>query len=146
MLLLDANVLIYAFRRDLVQHAKAKRWVEKKLAEREPLGLHEFTELAFLRITTNPRAFAQPSSLEESLSFLNAIRACPLVTEVRTAPGHRETFIRLCRDLRLAGNDITDAFIAAVAIEAEATLASADSGFARFHDLQWIDPLNEQAA
>jgi hypothetical protein len=142
MLLLDANILIYAFRRDLQQHMAAKRWLETKLSEDQPLGLHSFSELAFLRITTNPRVFIRPSPLEEVLRFLEKLRSSAVVSEVHLGPEHRHIFVRLARDYHLVANDLSDAFIAAAAIEAGAVLASADHGFARFHGLRWIDPLS----
>ena len=142
MLLLDANVLIYAFRRDLPQHVTAKRWLERKLSADEPLELLALSELAFLRITTNSRAFAQPSGFEEALRFLDAIRSCPILSELHPGPEHRKIFVRFARDHHLAGSDLTDAFVAAAAIEAGAILASADRGFARFRGLRWVDPLS----
>lgn len=142
MLLLDANLLIYAFRRDLPQHVAAKSWLEAKLSADEPLGLHLFSELAFLRITTNSRAFAHPSRLEEALHFLEKLRSSAVVSDLHSGPEHRKIFLRLARDYRLAANDLSDAFIAAAAIESGAVLASADQGFARFRGLRWIDPLS----
>jgi toxin-antitoxin system PIN domain toxin len=142
MLLLDANLLIYAFRRDLLQHVKAKRWLEAKLSEDEPLGVHSFSELAFLRITTNPRAFAHPSSLEEGLRFLDKLRSSAIVSELHSGSEQRRIFVRLAREHRLVANDLSDAFIAAAAIEAGAVLASTDYGFAGYRDLRWIDPLS----
>ena len=144
MLLLDANLLIYAFRHDLPQHAAAKRWLEAKLSGDEPLGLHLLSELAFLRITTNPHAFSHPSHLDEALRFLQKLRSPTAVSEVHSGPEQREIFVRLARDYHLVANDLSDAFIAAVAIEAGAVLASADHGFGRFRGLRWIDPLSGQ--
>ena len=141
MLLLDANVLIYAFRRDLPQHTAAKRWLERKLYADEPLELLAVSELAFFRITTNHRAFAQPSRFEEALRFLDALRSSPIVSELHPGPEHRSIFVRVARHYYLTGNDLSDAFVAAAAIEAGATLASADRGFARFRGLRWVDPL-----
>src|SRR5438874_13811168 len=110
MLLLDDNVLIYAFRRDLPQHTTAKRWLERKLSADEPLELLVLSELAFLRITTNRRAFAQPSRFEEALRFLDALRSCPIVSELHPGPEHRSIFVRVARDYHLTGNDLSDAF------------------------------------
>jgi toxin-antitoxin system PIN domain toxin len=141
MLLLDANVLIYAFRRDLPQHATAKRWLETNLSGDEPLEFLALSELAFLRITTNRRVFAQPSRFEEALRFLDVVRSCSIVSELHPGPEHRNIFVRMARDYQLGGNDLSDAFVAAAAIEAGAILASADRGFARFRGLRWIDPL-----
>ena len=141
MLLLDANVLIYAFRLDLPQHTTAKRWLERRLSADEPLELLVLSELAFLRITTNRRALAQPSRFEETLRFLDGVRSCSIVSELHPGPEHRNIFVRMARDHHLRENDLSDAFVAAGAIEAGATLASADCGFARFRGLRWIDPL-----
>ena len=80
MLLLDGNVLIYAFRRDLPQHTTAKRWLERKLSADEPLELLVLSELAFLRITRNRRALAQPSRFEEALRFLEPAQFWPAPT------------------------------------------------------------------
>ena len=143
MFLLDANVLIYAFRRDLPQHARTKRWLESTLTEAEPLGVMPFTELAFLRITTDERVFTEPSRSEEAVRFLEALRSSPAFTELHPGPEHRQIFVRLAREYDLSGNDLTDAFIAAAAIESAATLVSADRGFAQFRALRWIDPLED---
>ena len=142
MFLLDANVLIYAFRRDLPEHDRAKQWLEKNLVGTEPVGMLPLTELTFLRISTNHRVFDEPSGLDEAVRFLDSLRSSSVLTEVLPGPEHRYIFIRLAREYCLLGNDLTDAFIAAVAIETAATLASADRGFARFRGLRWIDPLN----
>jgi toxin-antitoxin system PIN domain toxin len=145
MLLLDANILIYAFRRDLPRHAATKRWLKRNLSAQEPLALHDLSELAFLRITTNKRAMARPSSFDEAHAFLEALRASPAVSRLDTGPEHRTIFVRLCREHRLSGSDLTDAFLAAVAIEAGVTLVSADEGFARFRNLRWLDPTDDSA-
>src|SRR5437764_9241480 len=127
MLLLDANVLIYAFRRDLPKDATAKRWLDTKLSADEPVELLVVSELAFLRITTNRQAFPQPSRFEEALRFLDALRCCPIVSELHPGPEHRSIFVRVARDYHLTGNDLSDAFVVAAAIEAGAILASADA-------------------
>jgi len=143
MFLLDANVLIYTFRRDLPEHGFAKKWLEKNLVGVEPVGVLPLTELAFLRISTNVRVFSEPSSLDEAVRFLDSVRSSSVLTEVLPGPEHRSIFLRLSREHQLMGNDLNDAFIAAAAIENAATLASADRGFARFRGLRWIDPIRE---
>jgi uncharacterized protein len=145
MYLIDANILIYAFRGDIPQHVATKRWLEAKLAEDEPLGLHVFSELAFLRITTNHRAFAHPARLEEALQFLEKLRSSAVVSELHSGPEHRKIFVGFARDYHLGADDLSDAFIAAVAVEAGAVLASADRGFARFRGLRWINPLSARS-
>jgi predicted nucleic acid-binding protein len=64
-----------------------------------------------------------------------------MVSELHPGPAHRTIFVRMARDYHLTGNDLSDAFVAAAAIEAGAILASTDRGFARFRGLRWVDPL-----
>jgi len=70
MFLLDANVLIYAFRRDLPEHDRAKQWLEKNLVGTEPVGMLSLTELTFLRISTNRRVFDEPSGWTKHFASL----------------------------------------------------------------------------
>jgi predicted nucleic acid-binding protein len=63
------------------------------------------------------------------------------VSELHLGPEHRSIFVRVARDYHLSGNDLSEAFVAAAAIETGAISASADRGFARFRGLRWIDPL-----
>jgi toxin-antitoxin system PIN domain toxin len=142
MFLLDANVLIYAFRRDLPEHRRAKQWLEENLVGTASGGMLPFTELAFLRITTNARVFGEPCLLDEAVHFLDDLRSSSILTEVQPGPEHRSIFIRLAREHGLTGEHLTDAFVAAAAIESAATLVSADRGFRHFRGLRWTDPLD----
>jgi len=140
MVLLDANILIGAFRPDDPDHARLKAWLEATLRDGVPVAFPALVEVAFLRIVTHPRIYRSPSPLAEAVGFLQAIRASGLFREAPWTMRTRERWWAWCRDLGLHGNDVNDAYLAAVAAEARCPLVSRDQGYARFHGLDWLDP------
>ena len=135
----DANILIYCLREEAVGHRACRKWL-KTLAEKgEPLALCELVEVAFLRITTLPSLQIAPISV--ALEFWNDLKGYP--EALRLAPGerHGEIFQELVTAHGLTGNDLNDAWLAALAIEHGATLVSADEGFRRFSGLLLFNPL-----
>jgi hypothetical protein len=140
MLLPDVNIFVYAQREDLPAHARAKAWLESALNGHEPVGIFEPTLASFLRITTNRRIFKIPTPLPVALLFVETVRAAPSAQPLAEAVNHWETFTRLCRQTNIAGDDIPDAYLAALAMEYDCELVSSDQGFARFHGLRWRRP------
>lgn len=140
MLLPDVNILVYAQREDLPAHASAKGWLESALNGGEPVGLFDPTLASFLRIVTNRRIFKIPTPLPMALSFLEALRAAPAARPLNAGARHWEIFARLCRDTHAAGDDVPDAYLAALAIENDYEFISTDGGFARFPGLKWRRP------
>ena len=145
MFLLDANVLIYAFRRDSPHHAPCHAWLGAALAGDEPVATTSLVELALLRSSTLPSLGSSAAKPSDVFRFLDAVRARPVALRVEPGERHPRLFAALCEALRLRGNDVNDAFLAALAIEYDATLVSADSGFARFPDLKLVDPLADSS-
>jgi toxin-antitoxin system PIN domain toxin len=141
LLLLDANVLIYAFRRDSPHHAACYDWLGAALAGSEPVATTSLVELALLRISTLPGLGPAAAKPADVFRFLDALRAQPGVLRVEPGERHPRLFAQLCDALRLRGNDVNDAFLAALALEYDAALVTADRGFARFPELRFIDPL-----
>ena len=140
MHLLDANILIYAFRSDSPQHAACYGWLTRALAGEEPVATTSVVELALLRISTLPalgRASATPADV---FRFLAALRQQSWIVRIEPGDHHLELLQGLCTRLKLRGNDINDAFLAALAIEYDATLVTADKGFSRFPGLRILDP------
>lgn len=141
MILVDANLLLYAVNQDLPQHKAACRWWETVLSGKTPVALAWVVILAFLRISTNPRIFDRPLDIDSAIAYVDEWFAIPCVQSVSPRYGHWNIFQRLIAQSGTGGNLTTDAFLAALAIEQGYTLYSADNDFKRFVDLVHINPL-----
>ncbi|MBI5510443.1 MAG: PIN domain-containing protein [Deltaproteobacteria bacterium] len=139
-MLVDANLLLYAYDSAAKQHLRAKAWWEERLNEPRPVRLAWSTILAFVRIATHPRVFVDPMTIDEAVSCVDAWLARPMVGVLEPGDGHWEILARLLRNHQAHGNLVADAFLAALAIEHGATLCSADQDFSRFAELDWCDP------
>ncbi|MBK9519618.1 MAG: PIN domain-containing protein [Anaeromyxobacter sp.] len=141
MILVDANLLLYAYDASAREHARAKAWLEDVLSHTEQVGFAWVTILAFLRIATNPRALASPLAPDEAVSIVESWLAQPCVVVV--SPGERHWSVlgaMLARD-QVRGPLVMDAHLAALALEQGAVLATHDRDFARFNGLRTVMPL-----
>lgn len=141
MILVDANLLLYAVNRDLPQHDAAREWWESVLSQRAPVALAWVVILAFLRISTSPRVFERPLGIEAATAYVNEWLAIPNVRPISPGPGHWRILQQLITLSGAGGNLTTDAHLAALAIEQGATLYSTDNDFKRFAGLVHINPL-----
>jgi toxin-antitoxin system PIN domain toxin len=142
VILPDVNLLVYGHRTDPPMHAAARTWLDAALVGSEPLGLSDEVLASFLRIVTNRRIYRiDPTPIDIALAAAAAWRAAPSTVNVRAGARHWDIFTRLCQDTGAAGNDVPDAYLAALAIELDAELQTADTGFARFTGLRWRNPL-----
>lgn len=144
MILLDANVLIYAVDADAPQHAPARRWLERTLSGDASVGLPWIVALAFIRITTRAGVLRRQLSAEQAVAFVDEWLEQPGVELVGPGPGHWPLLKKLLREVGAAGNLTSDAHLAALAIEGGYDLASTDHDFRRFHGLRLVDPLAER--
>ena len=142
MILVDANILIYAIDRDSPRHESARQWVEAAFSGHEPIGLPWVVLLAFLRLVTREVVVRQPLSPERAYAFVDEWLALPVVRPVAPGPEHWPILRALLGPLGTAGNLTTDAHLAALALEHRARLATADHDFRRFPGLRVIDPLD----
>jgi hypothetical protein len=140
MLLADVNVLVYAFRKDSPGHADHRRWFDDMVTSREPFAVSESVLASVLRLVTNPRVFKVVTPLSEALAFADAILAQPRAVIVRPGADHWSIFTALCRSADARGNLVTDAWLAALAIEHGCEFITADRDFARFEGLRWRHP------
>jgi uncharacterized protein len=141
VILVDVNLLIYAVNQDAPLHREAKAWLESILSGEEVLGLSWIVVLAFLRLTTRSGLFTQPLSIEAALDLVQLWLDCEAVRLVHPGPKHAKIFRELLLKSGAGGNLTSDAHLAALAIEHDAELCSADRDFARFSGLRWRDPL-----
>jgi uncharacterized protein len=137
----DVNMLLYAYDSSAPQHEPAKAWLEERLSAVEAFGFAWATLLAFVRLVTNPRVCEAPLRVPESLDIVEAWLAAPCATVLHPGPRHAVLLRQFLQPLGSAGNLTTDAHLAALAIEHEAELCSADADFSRFPGLRWFNPL-----
>ncbi|MEV6943412.1 type II toxin-antitoxin system VapC family toxin [Streptomyces sp. NPDC051172] len=143
MIFCDVNVLVYAFRKDVEQHAAYNPWLTERLQGDEPIGLSSVVLSGFVRIVTHPRIYRDPAPVESALDFVQALRDAPATVPLVEGPRHWDIFDRLCRKVGARANLVQDAYLAALAIEHGATLYSADRDFTRFPGLRWQHPLED---
>ena len=141
MILVDVNVLVYAYRGDAPRHADYRAWLESMLGGESAYGTSSVALSGFLRVATHPRAFKVPSPIESALAFANHVRSQPNCVPVEPGPRHWDIFTRLCTTARAKGNLVPDAWFAALAIESGCEWITTDRDFARFPGLRWRHPL-----
>lgn len=142
MILLDANLLIYATNEDAPLNRKAKPWLESVLSGQETVGFPWNVLLAFLRLTTRPGLFRHPLPVDMALDLVASWLDQPSATVVHPGPRHLAVLRELLLPVGTGGNLTSDAHLAALAIEYGAVLCSSDTDFARFHGLNWRNPLS----
>lgn len=143
MILLDANLLIYAHVVSSPQHARIHQWLDERLSSGGLVGLPWASLLAFMRIVTNPRVFEQPESLERAWQQVGAWLDLDSVWIPSPTERHRDVLRSLLEVPGVQGNLIPDAHLAALAIEHGLVLCSSDGDFARFPELRWQNPLQQ---
>ena len=143
MILVDANLLIYAVNQDLPQHPSARGWWEKTLSSTQSVGIPWVSLLAFLRICTNRRVFDTPLAVDAAIGYVDEWLRQPVVKAVSPGPGHWSVLAVLLSRSGMAGNLTTDAHIAALALEHGYTIYSADNDFKRFAGVRHVNPLVE---
>jgi toxin-antitoxin system PIN domain toxin len=141
MILVDANLLVYARVASLPQNALARRWLDERLNGAASVGLPWPSLLGFLRLVSNPRIFSRPEPIAAAWRQVQAWLDCPCVWVPAPTERHREVIGRLLTASATRANLIPDAHLAALAVEHGLTLCSTDGDFARFPGLKWEDPL-----
>ena len=141
MILVDANLLIYAVNQDSPHHDKARRWLEETLSGTRETGLAWIVVLAFLRITTHPKIMRKPMAVETALEYVSSWLKQPFVSLIRPGKQHWPVFRNLINMTGTAGNLTSDAHLAALAIEYGCDLYSADYDFQRFPGIRHVNPL-----
>lgn len=143
MILVDANLLVYAVNLSAPQHERARTWLEESLSGTTPVGLPWVCLLAFVRITTRPGILARPLDVDDAIGFVQSWLDQPFVDPVAPGEGHWTILRNLLRMTGASGNLTSDAHVAAMAIEYGATICSADYDFKRFPGVSHVNPLQE---
>lgn len=140
MRLVDANVLIHAVNEASAQHAAARTWLDRALGGEETVGFSWSVVLAFLRLTTHPAVFAQPLDPTRATDTVRSWMDQPPARLIDPTSRHLDVLAGLLAETGTAGNLVSDAHLAALAIEHDAVLVTFDADFGRFTGLRTERP------
>lgn len=141
MILVDANLLLYAYHPQAEQHGRSRAWLEAVLSGTDPVGFAWLSLWAFVRIATNPRVFERPLSVAEADAAVSSWLAQPMSVILEPGERHWDVLRVLLGEGQAIGPLVMDAVLAAIAIEHGATICTTDRDFARFPNLKWSNPL-----
>jgi uncharacterized protein len=139
--LLDANILIYAVDEASQFHGASRTWLEDVLNGHQRVGIPWQSVWAFLRIATNARALADPLSAVDAWEIVEGWVGAPATWVPQPGERHKDILGGLLVSKDLRGNLVADAVLAALCIEHGMAIVSADSDFARFPEVRWINPI-----
>ncbi|MBW8878422.1 MAG: type II toxin-antitoxin system VapC family toxin [Acidobacteria bacterium] len=141
MILVDTNLLLYAYVQDVPQHPAAFAWLEERLREGTPVALPWHALLGFVRLVSNHRIFKSPVTILAAWEQVERWLSAPSVWSPSPTPRHAEILGKLLQEVGADSNGVPDAHLAALAIEHDLTLCTSDGGFSRFTGLRRQNPL-----
>ena len=140
MLCVDVNVLLHLSNRASSSHEMARAWYADATRHGEPIVIPESVAVGFVRLATSRRVLAQPLTPDQALEFLDTMLESPRITMFAAKASSYSTFRTTVTTLGLRGNDVTDAWIAAVARDLSAAVVTFDRGFLRYPGLRVVNP------
>jgi toxin-antitoxin system PIN domain toxin len=140
MILPDVNVLVHAFRADSSDHALCRSWLQGVVNGDSRYAMSPHVLSGVVRVTTHPKVFRRPSTLEEAIGFCEVLLGQPHCVVIQSGEAHWKIFARLCREADARGNLVPDAWFAALAIEFGCEWITMDHDYARFSGLRWRLP------
>lgn len=141
MILADVNVLVYAHREETADHERYRSWLEDQMTSESAFGVSELVLTGFVRIVTHPRIFSTPTPMDLAIDAADTLRDRPNAVPISPGARHWSIFTRLCRAGGAKGNLVSDAYLAALAIESGSEWVTTDRDYARFPGLRWRHPL-----
>ena len=142
MTILDANILIYSTNTDDPSYGPINSWLKQLFEGPETVGFPWVALWAYLRLSTDPRIWKRPKTPAGALSDVRAWLNQPGAALIHPGPRHADLLEDLLIKHHVVGPFVSDAALAALAIENGATLASTDRDFRRFKGLRWVNPLD----
>jgi uncharacterized protein len=141
VILVDANLVLYAEDALSPQHEAARTWWDAQLSGASPVCLSWGVLCAFIRISTNSRVYERPLDLDQAMSRVQSWLDQPCVRLVHPTERHWTVLHALLKEGQALANLVTDAHLAALAVQHGCTLMSTDGDFARFPKLKWSNPI-----
>ena len=137
MILTDVNVLIYAHREDAADHRRFRDWMDGVVAGPEAFGISDLVLSGFLRVVTHPKIFHPPTPLRRAQEFCEFLRDQPNAVLITPGERHWEIFTSFCVNANARGDLVSDAFLAALAVESGCEWITTDRDYSRFPGLRW---------
>ena len=141
MILIDANLLLYAYDSESPHHEPSRIWFETLLSSGQPVRFALATLLAFVRIASDRRIYNYPLSPAEACSLIEGWLSLPNVRLLQPGPRTWRLLARMCEEGQAKGAMVMDAHLAALAMEHGASIATTDRDFMRFPDVRIVNPL-----
>jgi len=140
-MIVDANILLYVSDEQAPEHSRAHAWLTTALNGSTRVGLPWPSLLAFLRISTQPRVVRSPLSGPVAWAQIEKWLERDIVWIPAPTSRHAQIMTGFLQRYRITANLVPDAHLAALAVEHGVPIASADTDFARFEEVRWINPL-----
>lgn len=140
MKLVDANVLLYAVNADAVHHERARRWIDGALSGEDTVAFAWIALLAFMRLSTKVGLFPAPLTIDQAMDRVDAWTGAGPAVVVEPTAQHGTILRGLLRSVGVGGNLVSDAHLAALAIEHRCGILSFDNDFGRFPGVDWTLP------
>jgi len=144
VILVDANILLYAEDSLSAHHEMARVWWDAQLSGSSPVCLCWHVLTAFIRIATNTRLHQRPLTLKEAIDRVQSWIDQPCVRIIQPTEEHWSILQRMLCDGSATANLVSDAHLAALAIEHNCELCSTDADFSRFPGLNWLNSLGKK--
>ena len=145
MILVDANLLLYAYDSESPHHEPARSWLESTLSSGRPVRFALVTLLAFVRIASDRRVYTRPMPPAEACSLVEEWLALPNVRVLQPGARAWRLLARMCEEGQAKGAMVMDAHLAALALEHGASIATTDRDFMRFPDIELVNPVKPAA-
>jgi hypothetical protein len=141
VIVVDVNLLVYAYNQQVVQHERARAWLQVALSQDEPVAFPWAVIHGLLRLVTDARVTGSPLSLDSAMTIVDEWWSEPIVRLLEPGPRYWGIFREIGGRAGVRGAFVSDAHLAALTIEHDATLYTADRDFRRFAGLRVINPL-----
>ena len=145
MILVDANLLLYAYDSESSHHEPSRRWLESALSSGRAIRFALITVLAFVRIASDRRIYARPLPPADACSLIEEWLALPNVRLLQPGPRAWRLLSTMCEEGQAKGAMVMDAHLAALAMEHGASIATTDRDFMRFPDIKLVNPVKPTA-
>lgn len=143
MFVVDTNLLLYAVNPDAEDHATARALLEEWRHGDRAWFLTWSIVYEFLRVSTHPKVFSRPLSLDRARGWIAVLLSCPSAGLLVPTDRHMAVLEELARrHPRLRGGVIHDLHTVALMREHGVTeIRTADTDFHQFTFLTVVNPL-----